>query len=212
MQKFLHVQSEQQEQERKRRIELDKILQNFKQEEGRTDTPLLGKLFPDLNALHQRQRRRSEENPISYRTSIHPPGMETDSIMGSLQPFRSLIPPILQTLPQLSSLPELHTTSGATSLPPTPVIAPPSVRSRTSEQMSAINDLSNRFQGEKLVPDRREQGSRSVTSETVQSRTVKNKIKDYLNQLAGSKEYKDLDFPGILRQLTIQAQQEEEEF
>ena len=191
MQKFLHVQSEQQEQERKRRIELDKILQNFKQEEGRTDTPLLGKLFPDLNALHQRQRRRSEENPISYRTSIHPPGMETDSIMGSLQPFRSLIPPILQTLPQLSSLPELHTTSGATSLPPRPVIAPPSVRSRTSEQMSAINDLSNRFQGEKLVPDRREQGSRSVTSETVQSRTVKNKIKDCLNQLAGSGEYKD---------------------
>ena len=78
--------------------------------------------------------------------------------------------------------------------------------------MSAISDLSNRFQGEKLGPDRSEQGSGSITSETVQSRTVKNKIKDYLNQLSGSEEYREIDFPRILRQLTIQAQDEEEEF
>ena len=62
-----------------------------------------------------------------------------------------------------------------------------------------------------MGPDRSE-ATRSVASETVQSRTVKNKIKDYLNQLAEAEEYKDLDFPGILRQLTIQAQQEEEEW
>ena len=109
----------------------------------------------------------------------------------------------------MSSFPELHTASGTTDLAPRPVIAPPSVRSRTSEQMSAISDLSNRFQGEKLGPDRSE-GSGSTTSETAQSKTVKNKIKDYLNQLAGSEEYREIDFPRILRQLTIQAQDEEE--
>ena len=56
MQKLLQVQGEQQEQERKRRSELDIILQNIKQEE---EVPL-GELFPDINTQHLRQRRRSE--------------------------------------------------------------------------------------------------------------------------------------------------------
>ena len=51
-----------------------------------------------------------------------------------------------------------------------------------------------------------------MISEPVQTRLVKNKIKDYLNQLAGSEEYRDIDFPEILRQLTIQSQEEEEEY
>ena len=182
MQKFLQAQAEQQEQERKRRIAQDNILQNIKQEEGGADTPLpcpspLGELLV-FNTPQQRQRRGSVESLIAYGDSIHPPRMETEAVMGSLRPFSSHIPPNLQ----LNSLPELHTTSGATSLPPRP--QSPSVRSRTSEQLSAIQSLSDWVQGAKLVPDRSEQGS--VISKPVQTRLVKKKIKDYLNQLAES--------------------------
>ena len=92
-----------------------------------------------------------------------------------------------------------------------PVITLPTVRPRTEEQMSIIIDLSNPFQGEKLASDKSEQ-SNSVTSDSPQSKAVKNKIENYLNQLAGADEYNDVDFPGILRQLTIQAQQEIEEW
>ena len=204
MQKFLQVQGEQQEQERKRRIELDKILQNIKQE---GEVPL-GELFPDTNTQHLRQRRRSEENPITYRTSLHPARLETSSMMESFQPFTSLLPPLLQPLPQLSSFSEFHSAAGASSLPPRPLIPPLSMRPRTTEQMSVISDLSSRFQGEKLGPNLSE-GSQS-SSETTQSKTVKNKIKTYLNQLAGSEEYREINFPSILRQLTVQAENEEE--
>ena len=68
MQKFLQVQNEQQEQERKRRLELDKILQNIKQE-GEVPS---NELFPDTHSQHVRNRRRSEENTLAYRTTVHP--------------------------------------------------------------------------------------------------------------------------------------------
>ena len=74
--------------------------------------------------------------------------------------------------------------------------------------MSVISDLSSRFQGEKLGQNLSD-GSQS-SSETSQSKAVKNKIKTFLNQLSGSEEYKEIDFPSILRQLTTQAENEEE--
>ena len=50
--------------------------------------------------------------------------------------------------------------------------------------------------------------SNSVKSDSPQAKDVKNKIENYLNQLAGDEEYNSVDFPRILRQLTIQAQDE----
>ena len=109
------------EEEREGRRELEEILQNIKQE-GNTDpdTPLpipspLEERFPDLSILHNRQRRRSEENHLSYRATIHPARLETDSFMKSLKTFTSLMPPTLQTPPHLGSLPESYSPHGATS-------------------------------------------------------------------------------------------------
>ena len=207
MQKFLQVQNEQQEQERKRRLELDKILHNIKQEGEVPPNELLPLPSSSTHSQHVRNRRRSEENTLAYRTTVHP-ATETISMMESVQPFTSLLPPLLQPLPQLNLFSELHSAAGASSLPPRPLIPPLSMRPRTTEQMSVISDLSSRFQGEKLGQNLSD-GSQS-SSEVTQSKAVKNKIKTFLNQLSGSEKYKEIDFPSILRQLTTQAENEEE--
>ena len=97
---------------------------------------------------------------------------------------------------------------GATSLPPDLYQAG---RTRTEEQLSVISDLSDRFAGEKVTA-RRAAKTNSVKSDSPQAIVVKEKISDFLNSLAGNEEYSSVNLPKILQELTLQAEDETEEW
>ena len=205
MQKYLQVQAQQAEQERLRRIEQDKILQSIKQEKerGERENLLL------LNTPQQRGRRGSMDSQIGFGANYNLPRMETETVMGSHQPFGFHIPTNLTPLPRLNPLPPLHTISGVSVPPPIPQV--PSVRSRTSEQQSAIQSVSDRIQGARPISNRSEANEGSVAiSEPVQVQLAKDKIKHYLNELAGNEDFRDVNFPEILKQMIVKSHENEE--
>ena len=205
MQKYLQVQAQQAEQERLRRIEQDKILQSIKQEKerGERENLLL------LNTPQQRGRRGSMDSQIGFGANYNLPRMETETVMSSYQPFGFHIPTNLTPLPRLNPLPPLHTISGVSVPPPIPQV--PSVRSRTSEQQSAIQSVSDRIQGARPISNRSEANEGSVAiSEPVQVQLAKDKIKHYLNELAGNEDFRDVNFPEILKQMIVKSHENEE--
>ena len=84
-------------------------------------------------------------------------------------------------------------------------------RTRTEEQLSVISDLSDRFAGEKVTA-RRAAKTNSVKSDSPQAKLVKEQISNFLNTLAGNEEYNSVNFPKILQELTVQAEDEVEEW
>ena len=84
-------------------------------------------------------------------------------------------------------------------------------RTRTEEQQSVISDLSDRFAGEKVTA-RRAAKTNSVKSDSPQAVVVKEKISEFLNSLAGNEEYSSVNLPQILQELTLQAEDETEEW
>jgi len=202
MQKYLQMQAQQAEQERLRRIEQDKILQSIKQEKERENLLLFG-------SPQQKGRRGSMDSQIAFGASYNPPRVETENVMGSYKPFGFYILPNLPPLPQLNPLPPLHTISGVSVLPPRPQI--PSVRSKTSEQQSVIQSVSDRIQGSQPISNRSEANEGSVAiSEPVQVPLAKDKVKDFLNELAGNEDFRDMNFPEILKQMIVKSQENEE--
>ena len=80
-------------------------------------------------------------------------------------------------------------------------------RVRTTEQLSVISDLSSRFAGEKVTINRTEQ-SNSITSDSSQAKIAKEQITTFLNTIAGNEEFHSVNFPKILQELTVQAEDE----
>ena len=80
-------------------------------------------------------------------------------------------------------------------------------RMRTEEQLSVISDLSTRFSGEKVTTDKTGQTS-SIKRDSPQAKNVKEQITNFLNTLAGNEEYNTVNFPKILQELTVQAEDE----
>ena len=58
-----------------------------------------------------------------------------------------------------------------------------------------------------MTTDKTEQTS-SVKSDSPQAKDVKEKISNFLNTLAGDEEYNTVNFPKILQELTVQAEDE----
>ena len=219
MQKFVQTQNELQkkeekerEEEKERRRQLEEILNNMKQEDNTPpDTPIptpsLLDEFSNLDLSRNRRRQNSEENHLSFRTTIHPARLETNNFMSSTKTFTSFLPPPLQLPRHQNPPPQSYTKDGAMSLP---LELPPTQqagRTRTEEQLSVISDLSTRFSGEKVTTDKTEQTS-SVKSDSPQAKDVKEKISNFLNTLAGDEEYNTVNFPKILQELTVQAEDE----
>ena len=111
-------------------------------------------------------------------------------------PTRYLQPP--PPLPAMDGASSLHT-----ELPPSHHTG----RVRTTEQLSVISDLSSRFSGEKVTTNRTEQAN-SITSESSQAKIAKEQIATFLNTIAGNEEFHSVNFPKILQELTVQAEDE----
>ena len=84
-------------------------------------------------------------------------------------------------------------------------------RHRTEEQLSMISDLSDRYAGQR-VTTRRAAKTNSIKSDSPQVVVVKEKISEFLNNLAGNEEYSSVNLPKILQELTLQAEDETEEY
>ena len=170
-------------------------------------TPSLLDDFSNLDLSRNRRRQNSTENNLSFRTTVPPARLETNSFMSSTKTFTSLLPPPLQLPRHQKPPPQSHTTDGAMSLP---LELPPNHqagRMRTEEQLSVISDLSTRFSGEKVTTDKTGQTS-SIKSDSPQAKNVKEQITNFLNTLAGNEEYNTVNFPKILQELTVQAEDE----
>ena len=214
IQKFIATQNEEDEErraDRERRRQLEEILQNIKQEKDDSPLPTPSNLaeFERMNVNHNRRTENAIGNYLTLRSPTAPARTETNGFMQSQKTFTSLMPPPptqpfipLQTTPPQTS-PQLD---GAASLPHS--MYQPG-RHRTDEQLSVISDLSDRY-AEQRVTTRRAAKTISIHSDSPQVSAVKEKISEFLNNLAGNEEYSQVNVPQILQELTLQTENEEE--
>ena len=215
MQKFIASQNEDDEEkraDRERRRQLEEILENIKQEKDDSPLPTPSNLeeFERMNANHNRRTENAIGNYLTLRSPTAPARAETSSFMQSSRTFTSLLPPPPQIqLPSQTTPPQTTPQmDGATSLPHDMYQAG---RHRTEEQLSMISDLSDRFAGQR-VTTRRAAKTNSIKSDSPQVVVVKEKISEFLNNLAGNEEYSSVNLPKILQELTLQTENETEEY
>ena len=216
IQKFIATQNEEDEEkraDRERRRQLEEILQNIKQEKDDSPLPTPSNLaeFERMNINHNRRTENAIGNYLTLRSPTAPARTETNRFMQSPRTFTSLLPPPpIQpfTPPQTTPTQTTPQLDGAASLPHS--MYQPG-RHRTDEQLSVISDLSDRY-AEQRVTTRRAAKTISIHSDSPQVAAVKEKISEFLNNLAGNEEYSQVNVPQILQELTLQTENETEEY